>query len=337
MENLLYGSVCRISDLMDRAFETEPRPKSSWENGDYVVAQVSTRPPYQARIEAPNGRKIEPLEGEYVVGAFGKRHATRGIVGDWEEIDEDTGSMHVLGGGGIMGKATSISPMKEKPIPLEYEGHVIVDGSKSNMDNFVKDVKPNRLSLPVILVLGTSMSSGKTMSARVLVRALNEMGLSPISCKLSGSGHYHDVLSMKDAGSSAVYDFVDAGLPTTVVSPETFQTKITNLLSRIQAEDGDLLVAEIGASPLEPYNGDTAIELLSDNVEFSLATASDPYSIVGLKSVLDVPIDLVTGIATNTIAGIELIEGLTGLPAMNLQLEETKDELITMLDNNLSL
>lgn len=335
MNNFLYGSVCRISNLMNRNFEVEKQPKSTWENGDYVVAQVSSRPPYKARIEAPNGRKIEPLEGEYVVGAFGKRRATRGLVGNWEDVDEENGIMHVLGGGGIMGKATSLSPMKGKPIPLEYGGHVILDGSKSTMEDFVEHVESASLSTPVILVLGTSMSSGKTMSGRVLVRALNEMGLSPISCKLAGSGHYHDVLSMRDAGATAIYDFVDAGLPTTVVPPETFRSRITNLLSRIEQEEGDVVVAEIGASPLEPYNGDTVIELLSQNVEFSLATASDPYSVVGLKSVLDVPIDLVSGIATNTVAGIELIKDLTGLPALNLQFEETKEELIPMLEENL--
>lgn len=321
---------------MDRSFDTRTLPKSRWDNGDYVLAQVSSRPPHQARVEAPNGRKIEPLEGEYILGALGKRHATRGMVGDWKDVNEDTGKMHVIGGGGIFGKATSISPMVVKPIPLKYEGHVQLENSKVKMKDFVETVEPSDLSKPVILVLGTSMSSGKTMSARVIVRALNEMGLDPIACKLAGSGHYHDVLSLRDAGAGSIFDFVDAGFPTTVVPPATFRSRIKDLLSRIDSADGDVVVAEIGASPLEPYNGDVAIDLVSQNVEFTLATASDPYSMVGLKSVLNLPIDLVTGIATNTVAGIELIEDLTELPALNLQLEDTKEQLIEMLQERLS-
>lgn len=336
MDDVLYGSVCRIADLDERDFDTEPVPKSRWSNGDYVVARVSSRPTSSARIEAPTGWQIEPLEGELIVGALGKRSATRGLVGSWEDVEAD-GTMHVLGGGGVFGKVSSVSPTRDRPIALQYEGHVQRDGSTENMLNFTSDVEPGEFTLPVILVLGTSMSSGKTMTARVLVRALKEMGYAPLSCKLSGSGRYHDVLSMKDAGAEAIFDFVDAGFPTTVVPEREYRKRTRRLLTSIENADGDVLVAEIGASPLEPYNGDTAIELLQDNVQFSIATATDPYSIVGLNSVLDVPIDLVTGIATNTTAGINLIEQITEFPALNLQHEAEKGTLKEMLQENVRI
>jgi hypothetical protein len=40
----------------------------------------------------------------------------------------------------------------------------------------------------------------------------------------------------------------------------------------------DVLVAEVGASPLEPYNGATAIREIGANVCFTVLSASDPYA-----------------------------------------------------------
>ncbi|MFB6347506.1 MAG: hypothetical protein ABEK50_17450 [bacterium] len=319
MSNYLYGSCCRIADFPDQEFTVEPIEFPRWDTGDYVIGKVSTRPAPQARIEAPSGRTIEPLEGEYIVGALGTRQATRGIVGDWRDIDPQNPRMNVIGGGGVIGKVTSISPTLYSSTQLSYEGHVHVDNQKSNMSDFaIQTPASNELSKPVILVLGTSMSSGKTMSARVITRLLVEMGYSPLACKLSGSGRYHDVLSMGDAGAEEIYDFVDAGLPTTVVPESEFRSPIRSLLSHIDSHQGHPLVVEIGASPLEPYNGAVAIEEVQPNVEFSLITASDPYSVVGLRSAFEMEIDLVTGIATNTSAGIELVEELSGLPALRI-------------------
>lgn len=336
MSNLLFGSVCRIADFNDESATVQPLPADRWSTGDYVVGTVANRPSHRSRLEAPSGRTIEPLEGEQIVGAFGRRHATRGIVGDWRTIDSDNEKMAVIGGGGVIGAVTSQSPFKPDPIPLRYDGHVHVNGTPASMMDYVPSVDSQEMTRPVVLVMGTSMSSGKTMSARVLVRALIEMGRSPIACKLAGSGRYHDVQTMRDAGANTIFDFVDAGLPTTVVPEETYRNALENLTGRIEEAQGDIVVVEVGASPLEPYNGNVAIDYLKENVVFSLLTASDPYSVVGFQSEIDLPVDVVSGIATNTDAGIELIETLTGCPALNLQLEETMDPLIKLLQANVS-
>jgi hypothetical protein len=336
MEHRLYGSVCRISNLTDVDHEVKPRAIDRWQNGDYVVGRINERPSHEARIEAPEGRLIEPLEGEYVVGALGRRRATRGIVGDWEAIDDPSEPMHVIGGGGIIGQAKSVSPYLHSPIELSYEGHVHVDGESRNMADYVSLNDGPQFDTPVVLVLGTSMSSGKTMSARVIVRALTELGYEPWACKLSGSGRYHDIMSMKDAGAEAVFDFMDAGLPTTVVNEDRYRSATEQLLSHIEGESPDILVVEIGASPLEPYNGALAIERLQPNVVYSALTASDPYAVVGLLEAFDTPIDLVSGIATNTEAGRDLIQQLTDLKALNLQDESAKETLESHLRERLN-
>jgi len=80
----------------------------------------------------------------------------------------------------------------------------------------------------------------------------------------------------------------------------------------------DVLVAEAGASPLEPYNGDIAIDALQKHVRLVGLSASDPYAVVGVQTAFGLTPNLITGPATNTSAGIALAEKLTGIPALNL-------------------
>ena len=65
---------------------------------------------------------------------------------------------------------------------------------------------------------------------------------------------------MGDAGADAIFDFVDAGLPSTVCPTDVYRQAVRQLLSRMASTDVDVAVIEVGASPLEPYNGDVAVE-----------------------------------------------------------------------------
>ena len=49
-----------------------------------------------------------------------------------------------------------------------------------------------------------------------------------------------------------------------------------------------MVVAEAGASPLEPYNGDAAVQLLGDRGRCTVLCASDPYAVVGVTGAFDV-------------------------------------------------
>jgi hypothetical protein len=83
------------------------------------------------------------------------------------------------------------------------------------------------------------------------------------------------------------------------------------------ATSADVAVVEVGASPLEPYNGSLAINLLRPNLRFSVMSASDPYAVYGLMKAYRMTPDLVTGVTSNTLAGIGLVEQLCGVRAIN--------------------
>jgi len=179
------------------------------------------------------------------------------------------------------------------------------------------------------------MTGSCSSPSRPSIRRLKEWDLTVVAAKLTGAGRYRDVLGMSDAGADAIFDFVDAGLPSSIGPPSEFRPRLRQLLSRIAATKPDVVVAEAGASPLEPYNGDTVLEEIGERVRCTVLCASDPYAIVGAMRGFERTPDLVTGIATSTIAGIELCEKLAGIPALNFLDPATRETLERLLATRL--
>ena len=329
-ERYLMTSVTRISDLEQGNFELRELPRSEWAHADYVVGRVMGTPTQLSRLELANGRLMDVMEGAMVVGAFGKRAATLEAAGDWEQIGDDR-VMHALTGAGLYGKATSVASWLGNMISLSYEGHVFRQGRKLSMGDFVRPAALQEFSLPVILLVGTSMSSGKTTSGRIIIHELKRAGLKVAGAKFTGAGRYRDILSFQDAGADVIVDFVDAGLPSTVVPETQFDDAMSFMLSLILEAEPDVLVAEAGASPLEPYNGEAAVRALGDNVCCTVLCASDPYAVLGVQAAFQLEPDLITGPAANTDAGIELVSKLTGREALNLLQERSLPRLWELL------
>ena len=199
------------------------------------------------------------------------------------------------------------------------------------MNDFVPPIPDVDYDVPTLLIIGTSMSAGKTTAAKRIIRHLKGLELNIVGTKLTGAGRYRDVLSMWDAGADDIYDFVDVGLPTTTVDPEEYRTRLRQLLSLIAARSPDIVVAEAGASPLEPYNGEVVLEELGDWVRCTVLCASDPYAVSGVIAGFGYEPDVVAGIATNTTASVELIRRLTGQRGFSFMIEEESDDAFAVI------
>jgi hypothetical protein len=127
-----FASLTRISNLPEVLFSVQQLSQEEWETGDYVVGEVDTPPSDLSRIELNNGRNVEVIKGDLVVGAFGKRHATLAAVGECQNIGDDL-QMETLTGAGLFGKASSET---KRHLSFTYEGHVFVDGEKAAMRDF---------------------------------------------------------------------------------------------------------------------------------------------------------------------------------------------------------
>lgn len=335
-DRCIFSSMCRITDLENTPFEIEELPSTDWASGDYVVGVVSDTSGYRT-IELTSGRSMEVAEGDAIAGAFGTRRATLELTGSWEAIRDD-GRMHALTRGGLFGCATSRSTLVDRPLELQYHGHVHREGAKFTMQEAVSQVEEQPFATPTVLFVGTSMSAGKTTAARIVTRRLKRMGLDVLGAKVCGAGRYRDVLSIRDAGADWGLDFVDAGLPSTVVPESEYRTALRQLLARLASRPADVAVVEIGASPLEPYNGAIAVEALSDAIAMTVLCASDPYAVLGLQdafSMLDPT--FVTGVATNTAAGVALLDELIDRPAFNIRDPDTHDRLDALLHERLGV
>jgi hypothetical protein len=304
------SSVTRIAWLEETTVGHLPREQ--WATGDYVVAEVALEAGRPADIETATGRMADVIAGDVIVGALGVRSATLEAVGDWRAVGEDL-RLDALTRAGVIGRATSVTPFsRAHVVPLRYRGHVLVDGAKACMHDFVLPVAPRPLTAPVVLVIGTSMSAGKTTTVITIVRRLRRMGLTVAGSKVTGVARYREILGMADAGASPVADFVDAGLPSTICPSSEYRVALDHLLSRLAEGEPDVVVVECGSSPLEPYNVDLAVEVLRPHVRCTVLCASDPYAVLGVAEAFDATPDLIAGRATSTTAGIELVERLSG-------------------------
>jgi hypothetical protein len=336
--HFFFSSVTRGSDLWRVPFEMEQLERSEWETGDFVVGRAAGKRNRLYQCETKTGRMADMVRGDLMVGALGQRAATLECVGDWRDTSS-TLELDSMTSAGLLGRATSLSPLLPDLMRLEYRGHVIRDGRKLGMMDFVRPVEKTSLEIPVVLLIGTSMSAGKTSSGQVIIRALNYLGLNPAAAKLSGAARYRDILKFRDAGARNVIDFVDAGLPSTVCPQDVFRQAMDLMLSRIALSDADVFVAEAGASPLEPYNGAVVVEYLKDLSRFNVLCASDPYAVLGVQTAYgeQLQADIVAGPAANTVAAIDLVRQLTGLKALNLLDRATYPELVRLLTAALDL
>jgi hypothetical protein len=335
MENrYFFPSLTRISNLESSPFEVRVMDRSYWRTGDYVAVEVAQPTSGKVGLELCSGRVIHPFKGDCFIGALGVRHATLEATGTWEKVQDD-GLMHLLTGGGILGRLTSKSTFISAIMTNRYLGHVMVKGKPANMEDFVSPAVDRPFTTPTVLMVGTSMSAGKTTAGMVVVRELKQAGYKVLGAKLTGAGRLRDILALADAGADSILDFVDAGLPSTVVPKDRYCIALKNLLSRMASVEADFAVVEIGSSPLEPYNGATAIHAIREQIKCTILCASDPYGVYGVMKAYGLKPDLVTGVAANTIAGVELIEKLCEVPALNLINPETGAKLRNLLNKTL--
>ncbi len=332
----IYASLTRISDLEEKGFRVEKVPRSKWEMGDYVVCDILDAGSGNLNIELRSGRMRGVMAGEFLVGVLGERFATLDATGTYKKVEKDL-NMTVLTGAGLLGKITSKSLYSPNMIQVKYLGHTMRQDKKLMMEDFVKPIKKLPFKTPIVLFVGTSMSAGKTTSARIVTKLLLQANYKVVGAKLTGAGRFRDILAVKDVGADAVIDFVDAGLPSSVCPRKVFLSKVDYMKNYISSTNADVAVVEVGASPLEPYNGDVAINAIKDQIKCVVLCASDPYAVYGIIQAFKLKPDFVTGIATNTIAGRHLVENLCDVKALNIIDPSTTKDLRNILSKKLNL
>ena len=335
MSQAFLASLTRISDLDKNPFDVRALERSRWENGDYVLTEAAEPASELYKVEVSSGEMVPVVPGDTIIGALGSREATLEGVGSYAAVTSNR--MHMLTAAGLLGRFTSFSIMLPRPMSVLYRGHIVRDGRKVTMAEFALKAPARPFSVPTILIVGTSMSAGKTVTGRRICEILSAAGFKVVGSKLTGAGRFRDIASFDRCGASHICDFVDVGLPSTIGPEAEFRAALRHLLSHVDSLHPDFMVAEAGASPLEPYNGAAAMDELGENICCTILCASDPYAVVGVRDAFSLTPDLVAGRAAQTSAAVNLVRKLTGLRALNVIDRRTIPEFRAFLEEKLNI
>lgn len=243
-------------------------------------------------VENVSGRMIKIKKGDILAGVLGYRMALKGYAGVVPKSLNVGDKINILNLGGVLGECTAQNPELGAPFDVEVLGSILtfpklgdrVGSPATITDGKIKQSDTINHQIPVVYVSGSSMNSGKTVAATEIIRVLSHRGLTVSACKLTGVSLMRDILSMYDAGATAVVDFTDAGVVST--RRNTILPIARGLVNYLSKDNPDLIVAELGDGLLGDYGVD---DILSDKEMMSagichIVCAPDPVACFGAYS-----------------------------------------------------
>lgn len=306
------------------------------EEGYIVAGRIVGDKVVYNTLEDLHGRQVPLQKGDVIIGVLGHRDALHGYSGYVPEKIKAGDILNVLNLGGVIGKCTSYNPEVGPPFDIEIIGAVQVFpefevrfGTPAHIGMNAIDVSsPKNHNVPVIVIAGTCMNSGKTLAASRLIKQLSRAGFDVGACKLTGVSLLRDTLSMRDFGARVSVTFTEAGIVTT--SRTNAPAAARGLISHLAQQGVDVIVAELGDGLLGSYG---VGEILSDD-EFmkhahtTLLCANDPVGVWGgaqlMKDRFRRELHIISGPATDNAAGTGYITNELGLEAINARKEEER-------------
>ncbi|MBN2223774.1 MAG: hypothetical protein JW765_03770 [Deltaproteobacteria bacterium] len=213
--------------------------------GDVVVGRVAGVGRHGV-IETVDGRERPLGVGDVCAVVLGRRYSTAEFHGAIPGRLSAGDRFDLLNIGGIAGRVIPETSAVSDPTVLTYLGHATDEAGKklSTFDNPIAPDKPGATPA-VILVIGSSMDSGKTTSAARIIHMLTGGGVRVGGAKLTGTSRMKDLFRMEAAGAFDTADFLDAGWPSTCgLSSEDLQAVHRALVGRLSGRGIDVIVME---------------------------------------------------------------------------------------------
>ena len=285
------------------------------EPGQVVAVRALTENPNYPDIEKPDGTRVPIRKGDVIGSVLGSRQALRGYVG-YAPLRIAAGDrLQVLNLGGVIGRHVSGSPKLGAPVQVEVLGispRNLVEAALPKVDVLAS-------APPIILVAGSCMNVGKTVTSVAIVKGLTARGLRVGAGKITGMASLKDTILMEKAGAVRTYSFVDCGVPSTVDTEDVagIARSIVGKLS-----DLDVIVLELGDGVIGHYRVDRFFDdrgLLShvDAVVFCAADLTAAWGGREFLSQKGVDVKVFCGPVTETEAGVTHLESSVGAPAIN--------------------
>jgi hypothetical protein len=293
--------------------------------GDLVYGTISYIGQHSS-LENKRGRIHAINDGSRAIFVLGNRYAPD----YYEGLIPDTmlKGMDLLARSGIVGIAKCKNAEIKDPTRIEIEGYVVDKmGKVLNTRDFCRLKPKSNLKEPnrakMILIVGTSMNSGKSMTAAACCWALSSLGYSVRGSKVTGTASLRDILLMEDNGAHPVSDFTFLGYPSTYMLDRDDLMNVFNTMDLKYANNPkNFWVVEFADGIIQR---ETAMLLQSDDVRSRIHrlifTSYDAFGAIGglqlLKEKFDLVPDAVSGICTSSPLGIRELQEFTNLPILN--------------------
>ena len=263
--------------------------------GTVVAGRILNAKTSYNTLEDVHGRQVGLHPGDVIAGALGHRDALHGYSGKVPERVQVGDVLNVLNLGGVIGEGAEDTPGIGAPFRIEVLGAVLRFphlerrvGLPANVaDAALPQIAMPSTLPPILTLVGTSMDSGKTTAACVLIANLARRGLRIAAGKLTGVSLRRDVLQMLDSGAERVSIFTDFGVVTT--NEQNCVPAAHSLVAHLCEAEPDLIVLEMGDGLLGTYG----VHALLDDTAFRSAIrgivlcAQDPVGAWGAVRLLD--------------------------------------------------
>lgn len=298
------------------------------EVGDVVYGKV-TRLGHHQNMENRSGRIHQVNVGSKALFVFGNRYAPdhyEGVIPDQFALDVD-----LMARSGVIGNVRFKNSILQDPTRVRILGYVVnKEGEVLNTRDYpafkpartaVKDPKKKRAKL--ILVVGTAMNSGKSVSASACCWALASMGYDVRASKITGTASLKDILHMNDAGASIYNDFTSFGYPSTYLCEESELLRIFNETDlKYGNTASNYWVVELADGILQR---ETAMLLGSEDVQSRIHRlifcAGDALGAVGgiqvLKDQFGLTPDAISGVCSSAPLAREELQHFTSVPVFD--------------------
>lgn len=330
MRPLVLDKVASVAASVTAGREVRVGDAYPCREGDVVAVRVLTSKSTYNQLELTTGRMSLVKRGDVLVGALGHRRALGGYAGDLPKTLATGDKVNLLNLGGAIGHCTSFNPDLGRPFECEVLGQVLTFphlGERIGVPaNIGQDVPPlsgklDARGVPVVMVVGTCMNSGKTFACASLVQELARARLTVHALKATGVSLRRDILAMEDAGAKKTMVFTDLGVVTTTDANAPALTR--EMITRLAEEKPDVIVVELGDGLLGTYGVHAILDdpEIRGAVSALVLAANDPVGAWGglrrLEETYGLKADVVTGPTTDNIAGTALIEERMDTKARN--------------------
>lgn len=301
-----------------KEYNTKPK------NGDLVYGEVISIGEHST-LENKQGRIRKIYSGTKGLFVIGNRYAPDYYEGFEPKTNRVT--LDLMSRSGIIGVVEFKNANKSEPTKIRVLGHVCdSSGNIINTRNYIKINPKTSFKKPLrsklILVVGTSMNSGKSYAAASCCRALSSAGHSVVASKITGTASLKDILLMNDCGADIYSDFTHMGWPSTYMLNKDELLDIFNKTDLRYANNRNKYwVVELADGILQR---ETAILLETDDVRSRIHKlvfcAADAFGAIGGVRILSERFglnpDLISGVCSSSPLHIRELEQYSKTPIL---------------------